>query len=151
MSVHGVGFNIGQFIAGVPLQTPYVFGKISQGKIILPQAGQYADGVTQETYNIGQTVNLMFVGIAKVTCGQAIPEGSFIATDANGCAVPAQAGNFILGKALEVGAQGQIIQIILLNFNDNQNSITTTSLKSNLINLVKTDVDVKAAIKQANS
>ena len=149
MSVQGDGLYIGQFVAGVNLPTPYVFGKISANKIILPQAGQYADGVIQETYNIGQAVNLMFLGIAKVTVGaSAIPEGSFVTTDANGCAIPVAVGNFVLGKSLEIGAPGQVIQIMLLNFLDTSALLSIASLKPQLISLAK-DVDVKAAIKTA--
>ncbi len=117
MSSYGTGLDIGEFEAAVDLNTAYTFAVISQRKINLPQAGAYADGIIFEPYKKGQNVRLRHTGTMQVVCGGVLADGQYISTDANGFAVAADKTSFILGKALESGVQGQIIEVLLLKLN----------------------------------
>ena len=113
MATYGTGLEIGEFEAATELNA-FSFAVISQKKVQKPQAGQYADGVTFESIKPGQPVRLRFAGTIKVVCGAPIKDGDFITTDANGCAVVAGDGNWVLGKALDNAVQGQLIEILLI-------------------------------------
>ena len=159
MSSYGTGLDIGEFEAAVDLNNAYTFAVISQKKINLPLAGGYADGIIFEPYKQGQNVRLRHAGTMKVVCGGAITDGQFITTDASGFAVAAAAGNTILGKALDAGVQGQVIEILLLKmpqvasvdlapYAKNSDVVLKTAFNQTLKDACG-DATVKAALKGA--
>lgn len=158
MTVLGNGLDIAQFKAAQDIEQ-YAFCVIKNGQIALPAAGSYCDGISLEKYIQNQSVLLRYEGTAKVICGGDIQDSQFIATDVNGHAVPAATNNMIVGKALESGVQGQIIQIILLKIPQVTNQdlsayaktadvVATKQFNQTLITACA-DATVKAAIKAA--
>lgn len=159
MSSYGTGLDIGEFEAAVDLNNAYTFAVISQKKINLPLAGGYADGIIFEPYKQGQTVRLRHAGTMQVVCGGPIADGQFIATDANGFAVAAGKTDTILGKSLDAGVQGQVIEILLLKmpqvtsvdltpYAKTSDVVVKTAFNSTLVTACS-DATVKAAIQKA--
>ena len=77
---------------------------ISGGKVVKPAAGAHVIGLsiveTDETVEAGRDVDIQIKDIGKWVAGEAITVGAELATDANGKAVAAKAGDFIVGIAL---------------------------------------------------
>lgn len=158
MAVLGNGLDIAQFKASQDIEQ-YAFCVIKNGQISLPAAGSYCDGISLEQYNQNQSVLLRYEGTGKAICGGDIADSQFIATDANGHAVPATANNMIVGKALESGVQGQIIQIILLKipqvtatdlsaYAKSSDVVAKSQFNQTLVSAC-TDASVKTALKTA--
>lgn len=77
---------------------------MKDGELVKPKAGELVIGITlietDETVEKGTDVDIQIKDIGKWTAGEAITAGAELATDANGKAVVAKAGNFIVGVAL---------------------------------------------------
>lgn len=77
---------------------------ISGGKVVKPTAGAHIIGLsiieTDETVEAGRDVDIQIKDIGKWVAGGEISVGTELATDANGKAVAAKAGDFIVGIAL---------------------------------------------------
>lgn len=77
---------------------------ISGGKVVKPTAGTHVIGLslieTEETVEKGRNVDIQIKDIGKWIAGEEIAVGAELATDANGKAVAAKAGDFIVGVAL---------------------------------------------------
>jgi hypothetical protein len=89
----------------------------SSGRAVLPSAGADAVGVLQDkpkSLGDASEVQPLDGSISKVLCGGTITAGAQVATDVAGKAVAAVSTNFILGNALEAGATGKIISVLLL-------------------------------------
>jgi len=87
----------------------------ASGQLALPAAGGDADGILQDKPN-GQGIQgeLAVFGVSKVVVGAGgVTAGDLLATDANGKAVTAAAGNKILGRALATGAAGVMIPAVI--------------------------------------
>ena len=73
-------------------------------KVAKPAAGSHVIGLsiieTDETVEAGRDVDIQIKDIGKWVAGEKITVGTELATDAEGRAVPAKAGNFIVGVAL---------------------------------------------------
>lgn len=85
----------------------------TEGKVKLAGAGETAIGIAGELDSAeGCRCDVQFDGIAEVECGGSVTFGAKIASDADGKAVAAESGEY-LGIALEGGASGDIIRILL--------------------------------------
>lgn len=77
---------------------------ISGGKVVKPTAGAHVIGLsiieTDETVEAGRDVDIQIKDIGKWVAGGEISVGAELATDADGKAVTAKAGDFIVGVAL---------------------------------------------------
>lgn len=77
---------------------------ISGGKAVKPAAGAHVIGLsmieTDETVEAGMDVDIQIKDIGKWTAGEEVSVGTELATDADGKAVAAKAGDFIIGIAL---------------------------------------------------
>lgn len=77
---------------------------IKDGAVIKPEAGAYVIGIslieTDETVDKGIDVDIQIKDIGKWVAGEEITVGTELAADAEGRAVPAKAGDFIVGVAL---------------------------------------------------
>jgi hypothetical protein len=83
----------------------------ADGAIDSSANGAAADGVLLNDPNMGEAATVVVFGRVTVECGTAVTAGALIASDAAGNCVPAASTDIILGKALEAGADGQIITI----------------------------------------
>lgn len=77
---------------------------IKDGAVIKPEAGAHVIGIslieTDETVEKGMDVDIQIKDIGKWVAGGAVTVGTELATDADGKAVAAKAGDFIVGVAL---------------------------------------------------
>ena len=77
---------------------------IKDGAVVKPAAGAHVIGLalieTDETVEKGADVDIQVKDIGKWVAGEEITVGMELAADADGKAVAAQAGNFIVGVAL---------------------------------------------------
>lgn len=82
---------------------------IKDGEVIKPTAGAHTIGIslieTDESVEKGMDVDIQIKDIGKWVAGEEITVGMELTTDAEGKAVPAKAGNFIMGVALSSAAQ----------------------------------------------
>ena len=82
---------------------------IKDGKLIKPAAGTHVIGIslieTDETVEKDMDVDIQIKDIGKWVAGEEISAGTELAADAEGRAVAAKVGDFILGVALS-GALG---------------------------------------------
>jgi hypothetical protein len=101
--------------AGADLRThQYKFVSInSSGLIVLASDDAAADGVLLNDPNTGEAANVAIGGIVKVKCGASVTRGGLVATGANGAAKNVDTSAASLGRALETGANGRIISILL--------------------------------------
>lgn len=90
----------------------------SNGKIALAGDGVCALGLllaeTEENVKPGDglTVQIKDIGLWKT--GTAVEKGAELASDANGLAVPAVTGKFVLAVALESCTDAQVIQVQII-------------------------------------
>lgn len=77
---------------------------IKDGAVVKPEAGAHVIGLslieTDETVEKGIDVDIQIKDIGKWVAGEEITVGTELATDANGNAVAAKDGDFIIGVAL---------------------------------------------------
>lgn len=77
---------------------------VKDGAAVKPEAGAHVIGIslieTDETVEKGMDVDIQVKDIGKWTAGEEITIGTELAADAEGRAVAAKAGDFILGVAL---------------------------------------------------
>lgn len=75
--------------------------------------GALAHGVLYNKPASGAAAQVELLGqILKVRAGGTVAAGANVASDANGQAVTATTGEYILGEALEAGVSGQIISVL---------------------------------------
>lgn len=77
---------------------------VKDGVAVKPEAGAYVIGIslieTDEMVEKGMDIDIQVKDIGKWTAGEEITAGTELAADAEGRAVAAKAGDFILGVAL---------------------------------------------------
>lgn len=77
---------------------------IKDGAVVKPEAGAHVIGIslieTDEAVDKGMDVDIQVKDIGKWAAGEDIAVGAELAADAEGRAVPAKAGDFIVGVAL---------------------------------------------------
>ena len=78
-------------------------------------AGQRVIGVLQrdDAAAQGRAAAVQFGGIAKVKCGGTVDEDDWLISNASGQAIASADGGFVIGRALEAGASGDVITVIL--------------------------------------
>lgn len=107
--------SLGRFVANSAFTgTPFRFVKLSSGKLVLCGAGESGLGVIQDEPIAGEPGNVMIIGVSKVECGDTIGQGDPVKSDASGKGVPASDGDITLGTALEAGADGEVIDVLIL-------------------------------------
>lgn len=96
------------------------FGTNNWGVTVTPAAGASCPGVVMENVDASKVTygkviaNVRVLGIAPVKVGTGgLTRGAQVATDATGQAVAATTGNAVLGIALEAGAAGDIIDVLI--------------------------------------
>jgi hypothetical protein len=87
----------------------------ASGRLALPAAGSHAEGILQDKPNgAGVYGDVGILGVSKVLVGAGgVTAGDLLASDANGKAVTATAGNFVLGRALATGAAGTYVPALI--------------------------------------
>lgn len=101
--------------AGADLRThQFKFVTVGAGGTIgLTGDDGLADGVLLNAPNTGEAAIVAISGIVKVACGAAVTRGSLIASGANGAGKNMDTNAVALGRALETGANGRIISVLL--------------------------------------
>lgn len=83
--------------------------EIDDGKVVKPSAGAHVVGLsiieTDETVEAGTDVDIQIKDIGKWVAGEEIAVGAELATNADGKAVAAKAGDFIVGVALSSASE----------------------------------------------
>jgi hypothetical protein len=102
-------------IAGADLRThQFKFVSVAaDGDVELTGDDEKAQGVLLNAPNTGEAAEVAISGIVKVKCGAAVTRGSDVASGANGAAKNMDTGSTALGTALETGANGRVISILL--------------------------------------
>lgn len=101
--------------AGADLRThQYKFVSVgADGRVALTANDAKAQGVLLNAPNTGEAAIVAISGIVKVACGAAVTRGGDVGSGANGAAKNAGTASEVLGTALETGANGRIISILL--------------------------------------
>lgn len=96
------------------------FGTANWAVTVTPAAGAACPGVIMENVDAAKVTtgkviaNVRVLGIAPVKVGTGgITRGAQVATDATGQAVAAASTNNVLGVALETGAAGDIVDVLI--------------------------------------
>ncbi len=111
--------NINQRISGLTAAADlsarkHSFVAVSGAKQVnLPSAGARADAVLYNDPASGAAADLVVSGVAIVIAAGTISAGAYVTGDANGQAVAATTGDIQNGIALEAGAAGQYISVLL--------------------------------------
>lgn len=93
----------------------YFVSMSSDGQIDPAGDGAKAVGVLQnDPAAAGRAAEVAIVGVTKMKCGGAITAGGNVSSDTNGAAVATATGDVPLGIALETGAPGRIISVLLM-------------------------------------
>ena len=86
----------------------------ASGQITLAALDNVFVGVLQDNPDaIGQAAAVRFTGVTKAVAGAAVTAGGRLVTDANGAFIPVGANSNPGATALESGAAGEIIAILL--------------------------------------
>lgn len=101
--------------AGADLRThQYKFVTIAaDGDVELTADDGLADGVLMNAPNTGEAAEVAISGIVKVACGAAVTRGGLVGSGANGAAKNVDTNAATLGRALQTGASGRVISILL--------------------------------------
>lgn len=93
----------------------FLAAKFTSGKIAkCGVSGESAMGIIipgQDSLAEGDDITIQIKDIGYWKCAAVISAGAELMTDANGCAIVATSGGFILAIALEAGVSGQIIKV----------------------------------------
>ena len=86
----------------------------SSGRIIQSTATSLTIGVLQTKPTNGQFGSVAFMGVSKMALGGTVTAGARMHSNASGLGVAATtAGNAVIGIALEGGASGDVIPVLL--------------------------------------
>lgn len=93
---------------------------IKNGAVVKPEAGAHVIGIslieTDETVEAGTGVDIQIKDIGKWVVGEEITVGTELTTDAEGKAVAAKEGDYIIGVALSNAAEaGTWIKVQIIN------------------------------------
>lgn len=104
-------------IAGEDL-TSHQFGIVQLSAAGQIEAGEAATdllvGVLQNTPGAGEMATYRFIGTTKVKLGGTVGVGAWVTSDASGHGVATTTdGNVVIGRALEAGVDGDIIEVQL--------------------------------------
>ena len=111
--VHCNSFNSTNLITDA---NNFIFVEIdaaNAGGVIVCTQGGLAAGVIQEGAAAGDPIPVCTPGsVTKVLCSSTVTQGQFVASDANGNAVPATSGTHFLGQVIQ-GATAGFLAVIL--------------------------------------
>ena len=130
MAVFGPNMSIGIFPAVGALE-PYRCVKLSAGSLTYAEDGEPVLGVTDKdgATAAGKAVNVAYLGWVRAEAGDTITQFQYLCAGTDGKVVPATAaytdtsdasaadplvGSDVIGVALEAGAVGEVISILLL-------------------------------------
>ena len=101
--------------AGADLRThQYKFVSVNAaGAVVLTANDAKAQGIVLNDPNTGEAAIVAISGLVKVKCGAAVTRGGDVGSGANGAAKNAATASEVLGTALETGANGRVISILL--------------------------------------
>ena len=88
----------------------------SDGTVDPAGAGAPVYGVSyafEKDGTAGDLITMVVAGIAKVTAGGTVATGAIVASDANGDAVAAAAGDVAVGIARKGGGDGDVIEVLI--------------------------------------
>ena len=102
--------------AGADITTgPFTAAAFKDGALVGADGTLIPFGITiaetNDTVAKGEDVTVQVKDISKWKAGGDFAAGDFLTSDANGAAVKATAGKFILAVALESGVAGQIVDV----------------------------------------
>lgn len=102
-------------VAGADLRThQFKFVSVdANGAVVLTADDARAQGVLMNAPNTGEAAQVAIGGIVKVKCGALVTRGGRVASGANGAAKNVDTGATDLGTALETGANGRVVSILL--------------------------------------
>lgn len=102
-------------IAGADLRThQFKFVTVaSDGEVELTADDGLADGVLMNAPNTGEAATVAIGGIVKVKCGANVTRGGLVGSGANGAAKNVDTNAAPLARALETGANGRVISVLL--------------------------------------
>jgi hypothetical protein len=94
----------------------YYFVKVTAANSVnVAGDGELAHGVLQDKPASGEMGSVAISGITMIKCGGTISAGGLVSSDASGTAVANSGTDYILGVAIEGGASGEIIPVLLLS------------------------------------
>jgi hypothetical protein len=99
----------------------YLFMKFTASGIeVCDTAGEDAIGVLQDKPTAGKVGAIAYSGVSKVIVGTGgITAGAGVQTNASGEAIAASTGDYKLGVALQTGAAGAIVPVLLFGAGQN--------------------------------
>lgn len=104
------------FIAGEDLTHKIGYAlKVDDGKVkIATVAGAECFGVIMNDNKANMAVGVALTGdVCKAKVGDAVTMGALLACDAEGKLVPADEGDAVVAKALEAGAEDDLIYVVI--------------------------------------
>lgn len=93
---------IRSFIASVALEGGRLV-KLSGGQLVYCGAGEQPLGVLETTAAAGESADVLMAGFGKIQVAAALAVNTQLASDANGRAVAAVAGNYVVGRLYSAG------------------------------------------------
>jgi hypothetical protein len=90
----------------------FVKADTTDNQVVVCGDGQNAIGVLLNDPTSGDTASVAVSGVVKVYAGGTVTGGGPVASDTNGECVDAANGDYVLGTALEDGADGQVIRVL---------------------------------------
>lgn len=86
----------------------------SSGQLALTGAHADPTGVLQNKPDAaGKAGTVAVAGVTKIVCGATVTKGGLVALDAAGKAVDAASNDIVIGEALETGASGRVISMLI--------------------------------------
>jgi hypothetical protein len=88
----------------------------ANGKAVVADEGGPGLILVDKPSRVGEGATVILVGKSKVTLGDAVDAGDFLAADEDGAAVLADEGDTVNALALEAGVTGQVVTCLVLHF-----------------------------------
>lgn len=101
--------------AGVDVVAATGTGILEQAAVSTPaSSGAVIIGVLQNNPQLGEAASVMVHGVTKAMIGANVTVGQILTVNAAGALVPAATGNYGCARALQAGANGNYIAVLLL-------------------------------------
>lgn len=116
MAFEGILQNVPGIVAGSDLSAKQFHAVKLTGDKAVGAAGSadLALGVLQNDPLQGDAAAVAYAGVSKCKLGANVAVGNRVAPDAAGALAPVSAGQFPIGVALEAGASGEIVSVLLI-------------------------------------
>lgn len=111
-------FYLGILPAGADLSAKqYKAMDVAAGPVIAQcDAAAAMVGILQNAPVMGEAAQLMVEGVSKALLAGVVVEGSILAVDATGGLRVAASGEFGVAKALQAGASGAVVAVLLFGY-----------------------------------